>query len=44
MPNGIIAGFVHWRIKVTYQFKKKVDQKVNLGIRQIAAHRPTTLF
>ena len=28
---------IHWRIKVTYNFEKKVNQKVNLGQRQMPA-------
>ena len=31
---------IHWRIKVTYNFEKKVNQKVILGRRPTAAHRP----
>ena len=31
IPTSIMDRFFHWRIKVTYHFEDKVNQKVNLG-------------
>ena len=41
LPNGIMDGVFHRKIKATYHFEKKVNQRLNLGRHPTAQ---TSLF
>ena len=46
MPNGIIDGFFHWRIKVTYHFEKRYRLDITILKDKVFHEKPVqnTIF